>query len=97
MDLKRFLRLQCGVQHYPWGGRRHGDRPPFIAELLGEDDDAKPYAELWIGDHTRLPADVAVDDRLIPLPELLQIMRRSFWGRGRPPPVVGHCRFSSSS
>ena len=50
-------RLECSVQHYPWGGRSADGRPPYIADLLGlADDGGKPWAELWIGAHPKLPA-----------------------------------------
>ncbi len=50
-------RLECSVQHYPWGGRSADGQPPYIAALLGlADDGGKPWAELWIGAHPKLPA-----------------------------------------
>jgi len=52
----RVLRLRCGVQHYAWGD------PEFIPRLLGVGNpDGRPFAELWIGAHPDLPAEVLVD------------------------------------
>ena len=52
-----FLRMQCGVQPYPWGEKAAAGRVPFIAGLLGlPAADGKPFAELWIGAHPKLPA-----------------------------------------
>lgn len=78
------LRLRCGVQHYAWGD------PEFIPRLLGIDNlDGRPFAELWIGAHPDLPAEVLVDggvrlDHLIAMaPERLlgQEAARHFGGR----------------
>lgn len=46
-------RLVPHVQHYPWGSQT------AIPELLGVEPDGRPWAELWIGDHPRLPSTVA--------------------------------------
>jgi mannose-6-phosphate isomerase len=63
MDFHSLYQLQCGVQHYPWGGRRHGKSLPFIAELTGRAADLdEPFAELWIGAHPTMPADVLLPD-----------------------------------
>ena len=68
----RFYQLHCGIQHYPWGERRHGDKLPFIANLLGlRDDGDEPFAELWIGAHERLPAGVVLETGNVPLNELI--------------------------
>ncbi|MFW6414561.1 MAG: mannose-6-phosphate isomerase, class I [Verrucomicrobiota bacterium] len=52
--------LRCGVQHYDWGARADNDKQPYIAELVGDDPNDKPYAELWIGAHPKLPASVLI-------------------------------------
>ncbi len=60
--------LACGVQHYPWGQRRHGAQVPFIADLLGQAVvDDTPFAELWIGAHRKLPARVQTPAGAVPL------------------------------
>lgn len=43
-------RLLPHVQHYSWGS--HDDLPG----LMGAEPDGRPWAELWIGDHPRLPS-----------------------------------------
>jgi mannose-6-phosphate isomerase class I len=61
------LPLKCGVQHYAWGDLR------FIPALLGIDnDDGKPFAELWMGAHPDLPSKVLLDRREVPLNELIE-------------------------
>ncbi len=40
------------VQHYPWGSTND------LPELLGLAPDGRPWAELWIGDHPRLPSTI---------------------------------------
>lgn len=60
----RLYQLQCGVQHYPWGGRARDGTLPFIADLLARTPPAgQPFAELWIGAHPRLPAQLRIRDR----------------------------------
>lgn len=48
------FQLQPSVNHYAWGVP--GSQPCKVAELYaaggGRVDPAKPYSELWIGDHT---------------------------------------------
>lgn len=46
-------RLVPQVQHYAWGSET------AIPDLLGVEADGRPWAELWIGDHPRLPSIVA--------------------------------------
>lgn len=38
------------VQHYPWG------HPTFLPDLLGQEPDGRPWAELWLGTHPSGPA-----------------------------------------
>ena len=61
-----FLRLQCGVQPYPWGAKAAPGRVPFIADLLAVPApvDGKPFAELWIGAHPNLPATLPDGSKL---------------------------------
>jgi mannose-6-phosphate isomerase len=50
--------LQNEVQHYAWGS------PDAIPGLLGvANTDAQPWAELWMGAHTRAPSHVAIADQ----------------------------------
>lgn len=54
--------LHAGIQHYAWGDRS------FIPDLLGIDNqDGKPFAELWMGSHHDLPSDIEVEGRLVAL------------------------------
>lgn len=58
--------LRCGVQHYAWGAK------DAIPELLGiSNADERPFAELWIGAHPDLPAQV-VTDGTIPLDRYIE-------------------------
>ncbi|NMA46978.1 MAG: mannose-6-phosphate isomerase, class I [Lentisphaerae bacterium] len=58
----RFYRLHCHVRHYPWGCRAHGERQPYIADLLGESAaPGQPWAELWLGAHPSLSAEVVTE------------------------------------
>ena len=55
----RFYRLHGHVRHYPWGCRARDDRQPFIADLLGESAaPGQPWAELWLGAHPSLSAEI---------------------------------------
>ena len=58
-----FLPLWCGVRHYAWGCRRHGDSQPYLASLLGQEAGDEPWAELWAGAHPSLSARVLQDGR----------------------------------
>ncbi len=63
-------RLLPHVQHYDWGS------DTAIPGLLGVEADGQPWAELWIGDHPRLPSTVASTGRPLDagLPFLLKIL-----------------------
>ena len=57
------------VQHYAWGAR---GKEAFIPRLLGiEAEPDCPYAELWIGAHTKAPSAAILDGSAVPLPQLL--------------------------
>ena len=60
------------VQHYPWGD------PQVIPELLGEEPDGRPWAELWLGTHPRGPALLddgrRLSDETGDLPYLLKVL-----------------------
>jgi mannose-6-phosphate isomerase len=55
------------IQHYAWGGHE------FIPELLGlPPDPHTPYAEYWLGAHTRAPSRVILEEnRTVPLDKLI--------------------------
>ena len=61
------LRLRCHVQHYAWGDT------DFIPALLGIDNPQRePYAELWMGAHSDLPAEADADGKWVPLNALIE-------------------------
>jgi phosphomannomutase len=63
---KTLIRLQCAVQHYAWGD------PDFIPILLGTTNaERTPFAELWIGAHPDAPSQALLNDKAIPLNELI--------------------------
>ncbi len=55
MTVPALLRLRNDVQRYAWGS------PTAIPDLLGEEPDGEPVAELWIGAHPVLPSTVELD------------------------------------
>lgn len=63
-------RLVPQVQHYAWGSES------ALPELLGVEADGQPWAELWIGDHPRLPSLVASSGEPLDadLPFLLKVL-----------------------
>ena len=72
MNYNQLFKLNCHVQHYAWGARCRGGRKPFIAELESMPaDEHQPFAELWIGAHPKLPADVVTDTTTTPLDQFI--------------------------
>ncbi len=63
-------KLVPGVQHYSWGSATE------LPKLLGVEPDGTPWAELWVGDHPRLPSTVAATGQELSanLPFLLKIL-----------------------
>jgi mannose-6-phosphate isomerase len=65
-------RVRGVVQHYAWGD------PTFIPELLGQQPDGTPWAELWLGTHPNGPATLSDGTRLRDaageLPYLLKVL-----------------------
>src|ERR1700721_3173835 len=58
--------LRGVVQHYDWGGHN------FIPDLLGiENATRKPYAELWMGAHSKAPSIVELESGDVPLDEFI--------------------------
>lgn len=54
------LKLDCQVQHYPWGSLSS------IPDLLGRDNsDALPWAELWMGAHSKASSALPGGELLI--------------------------------
>jgi len=70
---QQLYRLTCGVQHYPWGERQTQAGSPYIAKLLGHEcPRQQPYAELWMGAHSRLPATLHLSDRSVRLDQAIR-------------------------
>ena len=60
------FRLHGAVQHYTWGGY------DFIPGLLGiENNERRPFAELWMGAHSKGPATADAGGIEIPLNRLI--------------------------
>jgi mannose-6-phosphate isomerase len=60
-------RMRNGVQHYAWGS------PTEITRLTGiPNPDGEPMAELWMGDHPRLPSSIVSGSRVVELGEFLE-------------------------
>lgn len=66
--LKRPLKLTPTVQHNVWGKPA---RESLVAELIGQAEGDKPYAELWFGAHPSSPSIVNLGGRRVPLNELI--------------------------
>ena len=57
------LRLRGGVQQYAWGRRGAAS---LVARLsAAEIDEARPYAELWMGTHPAAPSAVLPGGELL--------------------------------
>ena len=62
--------LENKIQHYSWGER---GKNAFIPRLLGFDGETNtPYAELWIGAHSKAPSLVILENNKIPLNEFIE-------------------------
>lgn len=71
------LRVRAGVQRYQWGST------DFIPALLGvPNPKQEPFAELWMGTHPDLPAQVELQDDLVPLNELIEQAPETVVGPG---------------
>jgi len=57
------------IQHYDWGTKNEN---AFIPKLLGVTAERDlPYAEYWIGDHSKAPSEVLIEERRQALAELI--------------------------
>lgn len=60
------------IQHYAWGD------PTSIPDLLGQEPDSRPHAELWFGTHPAASSSVddgrLLEDVVGPLPYLLKVL-----------------------
>jgi mannose-6-phosphate isomerase len=70
-------RLRCHVQHYAWGDT------DFIPNLLGIDNpERRPHAELWMGAHPDLPAEIEAGGEWVPLDALIARSPEEILGPG---------------
>ncbi|MFQ5631533.1 MAG: type I phosphomannose isomerase catalytic subunit, partial [bacterium] len=75
-NLPDFLVLNSTVQHYNWGGEE------FIPSLLGIDNEEKrPYAELWMGAHPKSPSVTEINGQEFPLDKLFEIHASELMGK----------------
>jgi len=66
------------VQHYSWGSTSS------IPEILGVDNfEKKPFAELWMGAHSSAVSKVYINDKIIPLNELIAQNPNTVLGENR--------------
>ncbi len=82
MPLLKFVprpyKLFNKIQYYEWGTR---DAHAFIPEFLGiAPQPDTPYAELWIGAHPKAPSEIQIDDRRVPLNEIIAEFGRDSLG-----------------
>ncbi|MEO6570404.1 MAG: mannose-6-phosphate isomerase, class I [Ilumatobacteraceae bacterium] len=76
-------RVHGVVQHYAWGDHT------FIPQLLGDEPDGTPWAELWLGTHPKAPSTLddgsPLSDLTGELPYLLKVL-----AAGRPLSLQTH-------
>jgi len=67
------------IQHYDWGTKNEN---AFIPRLLGmEAETDLPYAEYWIGDHPKAPADILVEGKKQSLAEMIANYPKEILGK----------------
>ncbi len=75
MVQKKIFKVIPRVQHYSWGGTT------FIPNLVGQhNEDAKPYAELWMGTHRLCPSWIQVNEQRISLLEWIDSYKEEMLG-----------------
>lgn len=72
--MKKILPIKGVVKPYDWGS------VTAIPELLGEQPDGKPKAELWLGAHPSAPAIVEKDGKWTPLTQLIETFPEEILG-----------------
>lgn len=72
--------LKNKIQNYEWGAK---GSDAIIPKLLGfQAEKGKPYAELWIGAHTKAPSSVILPEgKEIPLDKLIETFPEDILGR----------------
>ena len=74
--MKKIALLQNTIQFYAWGS------PTAIPNLLGEENPSgKPWAELWMGAHTKAPSLVSFEGQRQSLIELIRKNPHDILGR----------------
>jgi mannose-6-phosphate isomerase len=76
------------VQHYEWGTRNDASYIPKLIGITPEPD--LPYAELWMGAHTKAPSRIIVDGVEVPLDQWVTAYPTEILGE-----VVAH-RFANT-
>lgn len=66
------------IQNYEWGTK---GKSAYIPNLLGFEGKDKPYAELWIGGHSRLSSEVVIDGKLFALKEIVETYPNELLGK----------------
>ncbi|MDR0316636.1 MAG: mannose-6-phosphate isomerase, class I [Treponema sp.] len=70
-----FFKLHNHVKHYEWGS------PEWIPRLVGQvNSEGRPWAEFWMGAHPGSPSLVFLDEKEIPLGELIAGNPRYYLG-----------------
>lgn len=65
----RPYKLDNTIQHYAWGAKSEN---AFIPRLIGlEPKPDTPYAELWIGAHPKAPSRIEMDEKWMPLTDVI--------------------------
>jgi mannose-6-phosphate isomerase len=73
---RKIYKLEGKVQNYAWGGFH------FIPNLLGIDNSAhKPFAEYWMGVHPLAPSELLIDEKRVPLSEIINENREYALGK----------------
>jgi len=68
LPAQSIFQLKGAIQHYAWGGHT------YIPQLLRLDSpEDKPYAELWMGAHSKAPSEVVLNGSTIQLDQLISV------------------------
>ncbi len=81
------LLLAGRVMHYTWG---QPGAQSYIARMTGDTENPAPHAELWLGDHPRLPALSLLDGQVYELNRVVQAAPEAVLG---PLAAHGHLPF----
>ncbi len=71
--------LDCGIQNYSWGKK---GKKSFVSNFLkNKIDSEKHYAELWIGNHSKLPSSVLINKKKFSFAELSESDLKKIFGK----------------